>query len=122
MLVGLGCPTLFVPKAWAAQEHQYTMDRIDVSRPIEMANISKDAKLCEELMDLYYAAYKKGIFPCDYELYRQADSRIAMIDFDKFGTWNSDGSVDFPFGIHLTAEEVRKHTHLGKPLTFPFKN
>lgn len=122
LLEELGSTLLFVPKAWSPQEHQYTMERIDVSRPVQAVDIENDAALQKELSALYQATYNVGLFPCDYELYRQVDGRIGMIDFDKFGRWNRDGSVEFPFGLCLTGEQAREHTILPVPLSFPYKN
>jgi hypothetical protein len=48
---------------------------------------------------MFYAmAAQQNIFPCDYELYRQTNGRVALIDFDKFAEWRDDGTVVFPWG------------------------
>jgi hypothetical protein len=54
-----------------------------------------------ELKKFYADAKTEGIFPCDYELYKQPDGHIAMIDFDKFGRWEENGIVVFPWGLIL---------------------
>ena len=40
------------------------------------------------------------------KLYLQPDGRVALIDFDKFGIWNSDGSVEVPWGETWSDEFV----------------
>jgi hypothetical protein len=54
-----------------------------------------------ELKLFYEKAKETGIFPCDYELYRQPDGRIGLIDFDKFAAWVKTESheVLFPWGL-----------------------
>ncbi len=96
---------LYVPSAWDPEDHQYKMERIDVSNPILDEQIPTH-KIIGELKDLYEALKKYGIFPCDYELYQQPDGRVALIDFDKFGTWKGDGSVEFPWGLVRSKEDI----------------
>jgi hypothetical protein len=86
-----GFRTLFVPKAWGAQQRQYRMEKIDCAQEVAPAEV-------EELKLFYAKAKEVGIFPCDYELYRQADGRVAMIDFDKFAAWKGN-AVLFPWGL-----------------------
>jgi hypothetical protein len=76
--------------------HEYTMQRINTDEPITNEGVPS-----EELKKFYADAKAEGIFPCDYELYKQPDGRIAMIDFDKFGRWQEDGIVVFPWGLTL---------------------
>lgn len=96
---------LFVPRAWDAEAHQYKMDRIDVSDPIDLVTVKTHA-VAAELKEFYQQAKKEGIFPADFELYLQPDGRVAMVDFDKFAEWKEDGSVIFPWGLQLTAGQV----------------
>jgi hypothetical protein len=105
---------LYVPRAWDIQEHQYKMERIDVSRPLEYTAVSTHLVL-SELQVFYTMAKHAGIFPADYELYEQPDGRVAMVDFDKFGTWDKTGIVSFPWGLLITEEQI-----LGD-LPFPIK-
>jgi len=86
-----GFTTLYVPRAWGAQERQYSMEKIHCAEEVSPAEV-------EELKLFYAEAKNVGIFPCDYELYRQPNGRVAMIDFDKFATWKGD-SVVFPWGL-----------------------
>ena len=81
------------------------MQRIDCSRPIEILSNDIDG-LNQELAIFYMKALAYEIFPCDYELYLQDDGRVALVDFDKFGAWDSDGSVDMPWGETWTDEFV----------------
>ena len=97
--------TLFVPRAWDIQEHQYKMERIDVSQPLEYSTL-KDHKVLGELCAFYVAAKRKGIFPADFELYEQADGRVAMVDFDKFATWEKPGIVTFPWGLIVPEDKL----------------
>lgn len=96
---------LYVPKAWDPEEHQYKMERIDVSKPLIDF---PQHKIFLELKEFYELCKKQKIFPCDYELYEQPDGRVAMIDFDKFGTWKEDESVEFPWGLVRSKEEIEK--------------
>lgn len=91
-----GYTVLFVPRAWDPMAHQYTMQRINTDQPITNEGIPE-----EELKKFYADAKTEGIFPCDYELYKQPDGRVAMIDFDKFGRWQENGIVVFPWGLTL---------------------
>lgn len=117
-----GFRLLYIPWSFEPTEHQYKMARIDISDPISPETIPVQPELQKELAAFYELSYKQGLFPCDYELYRQNDGRIAMVDFDKFGEWHRDGSVSFPFGLDITAERSRVHTPLGIPLSFEYKN
>ena len=102
---------LFVPRAWSPERHLYKMERIDVSKPIEMTDISSIPGLQSELEQFYMAGRENGIYPQDFELYLQDDGRIGLVDFDKFGVWNKDGSVNFPWGAHWSAEKVMDFTY-----------
>lgn len=100
-----GFTLLSVPKAWNVQPHQYTMNRIDISRPVDLITVSKHP-VAADLTQFYLQAKIDGIFPADFELYEQPDGRVAMVDFDKFAQWKTDGSVVFPWGLTLTADQV----------------
>ena len=103
--------TLYVPKAWDAEAHQYKMERIDVSTPVELITVKAHSVL-SDLKEFYQQAKQEGIFPADFELYQQADGRVAMVDFDKFGEWKTDGSVVFPWGLQLSNDQVAAATPL----------
>lgn len=87
-----GFKKLFVPRAWDPEPHQYKMERIDCLVPIKHSEVAGELKM------FYAMAGRQNIFPCDYELYKQQDGRVAMIDFDKFAEWREDGTVVFPWG------------------------
>lgn len=87
-----GFKKLFVPRAWDPEEHQYKMERIDCLVPVNHSEIAQELKM------FYAMAGQQNIFPCDYELYRQTNGRVALIDFDKFAEWRDDGTVVFPWG------------------------
>jgi uncharacterized protein YfcZ (UPF0381/DUF406 family) len=100
-----GFSILYTPRAWYQEgdKHQYYMDRIDCSHEIDA--FSASAATAAELKLFYEKAKEAGIFPCDYELYRQSDGRIALIDFDKFGVWSGPADseqVVFPWGLVWT--------------------
>ena len=82
------------------------MERIDCTRYVDPLNHGETTDLNKDLHILYMKARAYEIFPCDYELYLQPDGRIALIDFDKFGVWQSDGSVETPWGETWTDEFV----------------
>jgi len=97
-----GFSILYTPRAWyqAEDRRQYRMERIDCSH--EMDAFSASAATTAELKLFYEKAKEAGIFPCDYELYRQSDGRVALIDFDKFGSWTEKDEVVFPWGLIWT--------------------
>ena len=99
-----GYHILFTPRAYStsADKSEYAMERIDCSSQVEVGPCTS-AEILEELKALYAAAKKICLFPCDYELYRQPDGRIALIDFDKFGSWSNIEEVTFPWGLVWTS-------------------
>lgn len=114
-----GFSVLFSPRAWTseveseaqsdkrANEREYLMELIDCSSEMEANELASESPELTELRLFYEKARSAGIYPCDYELYRQPGGRVALIDFDKFGKWNqkADGDeVVFPWGL------------IGKPL------
>ena len=92
-----GYSILYVPRAWDPEMHQYKMDLINTETLLVNEGIP-----VAELQKFYRDAKLEGIFPCDYELYQQPDGRVAMVDFDKFGRWLTDGTVLFPWGQILS--------------------
>jgi len=86
-----GFAELWAPRAWAPEPRQFRMERIDCSVELEPTDVP-------ELKRFYQLAREAGIFPCDYELYRQKDGRVALVDVDKFGQWHQ-GKVVFPWGL-----------------------
>lgn len=101
---GICCPEngfsiLHVPRAWDADEHEYKMERIDVSKQILPEDFTKNDRLMNDLKLLYSFGFRDGYYACDFELYEQPDGSIAMVDFDKFAWWQRNGSVAFPWGI-----------------------
>ena len=100
-----GFQLLYVPKAWSPDTHSYKMERITTDRPL-MPTEFQGHPVLAELRTFYTVAKDQGVFPADYELYIQDDGRVAMIDFDKFGSWLPDGSMKFPWGLMLLSEQV----------------
>ena len=102
-----GLTMLFVPRAWLIGEaYSYKMERIDVSRPLLLTEVSSHPVL-KDLQVFFRVAQQHGIFPADFELYEQADGSVAMVDFDKFATWK-DGTIVFPWGAQTTDTMMRQ--------------
>jgi hypothetical protein len=109
-----GFSLLFAPRAWQTAKpsiykgnergrQQYAMERIDCSEEINPA--SSQEAIMAELKLFYKKAISMGVWPCDYELYRQSDGRVALIDFDKFARWHeteSGAEVIFPWGARMS--------------------
>ena len=102
----LACQVLYVPTAWRDTERQYTMEEIDVNHPILLQDVAAYPGLCQELAQVHASCRRRRVFPADFELFLQPTGRVAMLDFDKFGTWHPDGAVTFPWHTMLTAFQV----------------
>jgi hypothetical protein len=68
---------------------KYTMEKINTSNQLFFSLMCKDelesySDFLEELKDFYKKIMRIGIFPYDFELYKQTNDIIYMIDFDKF--------------------------------------
>jgi hypothetical protein len=68
---------------------RYTMERIDTSNQLFFSQMCKEElesyrDFLEELKDFYRKMMKIHIFPYDFELYKQSNNVVYMIDFDKF--------------------------------------
>jgi hypothetical protein len=99
-----GFTVLFTPRAWltdSTSEREYAMERIDCSTEINPCELSESQE-AGELRLFYEKAKSVGIYPCDYELYRQPDGRLALIDFDKFARWNQKEEIVFPWGAVIS--------------------
>lgn len=105
-----GFALLYVPKAWAPDAHTYKMERITTETPLTYTEI-QGHPVVSELKIFYDRAKSEGVFPADYELYIQPDGRVAMIDFDKFGSWYPDGSMQYPWGLKLLTDQVNNILH-----------
>jgi hypothetical protein len=91
-----GFHILFTPPARAStSSNSYEMGLIDTSNPI----VQIDTPELEAELELYFKKAKNaGYYPSDFELYLQSDGRIALVDFDKFGTIHSETrTVVFPY-------------------------
>jgi hypothetical protein len=66
----------------------YEMESIKTDKPIFLGcqgSIETVPKgLVSELAQLWRALHKKGYLAWDFELYRQTDGRVCIVDFDKF--------------------------------------
>lgn len=101
-----GFSVLFTPRAWLLiqsdkEPNEYAMERIDCAAQVNLSELG-EAQEASELRLFYEKAQQAGIYPWDYELYRQSDGRIGLIDFDKFGSWckmGMESEVMFPWGL-----------------------
>jgi hypothetical protein len=87
---------LCTPYPIYVSEREYAMERIDDSHPIQRDELSDE--LVHELKELYRDLMMRGIFPHDYELYLQDNGEVALIDYDKFGTYTADGCIKLSYG------------------------
>jgi hypothetical protein len=81
---------LSVPKL-IPNPDSYEMEKIDTRRPIVLGAMGTQIicpktkeRLCQELKCFWIALYEEGYAAWDFELYKQPDGKIMMIDFDKF--------------------------------------
>lgn len=94
---------LQTPRAWSPEEKQYKMERIDDSQMISYTDVDTVEGLETEIKRyVHEAKVQKGLYPNDFELYRQPNGAVVLLDFDKFGTWQADGSVLFPWGQKIS--------------------
>jgi hypothetical protein len=99
-----GFSVLFSPRAWLTNQsdkkrNEYAMERIDCATQLNPSELGETPEAAE-LRLFYEKAKEAGIYPCDYELYRQSDGRIGLIDFDKFGSWcKISDEIIFPWGL-----------------------
>jgi hypothetical protein len=94
---------LRVPKLIPNRD-EYEMEKIDIRRPIILGFLGTQyicaktkERLCKELNYAWLALYKEGYAAWDFELYKQPDGTIMMIDFDKF---RPSGSIPEGFFNH----------------------
>jgi RIO-like serine/threonine protein kinase len=73
-----------VPKPYHCGKNSYSMDKIDDSYSYESKESAKDKEMIKELKTFYQKMMKNNYFPLDYELFKQKDGKVALIDFDKF--------------------------------------
>lgn len=96
---------LFTPKARASKtNNSYEMELIDTSNPIQVID-AKDLRA--ELESYFQKAKEANLYPSDFELYRQPDGRVALVDFDKFGKIQNDArTVVFPYRGPVSLNKV----------------
>lgn len=75
---------LYTPRPMGCLGNSYKMERIDDSEMLSGPDLECWPALVEELARFYRDMGARGVVPNDFELYRQADGRVALIDFDKF--------------------------------------
>lgn len=90
---------LRVPKL-IPNSDEYEMEKIDTRRPILLGAMGTQVicqktkeRLCQELNYAWIALYEEGYAAWDFELYKQPDGTIMILDFDKFkaaGTLSED--------------------------------
>lgn len=100
-----GFRVLFTPAARESNaENSYEMEYIDDSHQIIQIN---DPVLQAEVESYFRLAKEAGIYPSDFELYRQPDNRVALLDFDKFGKIVGR-TVVFPYRQPVSLNAVPK--------------
>lgn len=114
---------LYVPRLNKANQMEYEMEEISTEKPIYLGNSSNSTylsaedynELVHEVMELWSNLWEAGIVAWDFELYLQPDGRVAMVDFDKFGTRISskDGvknHILMPFkGVYFDDSRLFQH-------------
>jgi hypothetical protein len=75
---------LYTPRPLGCLRNSYKMERIDDSEMLLQADLECWPALVEELARFYADMGVRGVVPNDFELYKQVDGRVALIDFDKF--------------------------------------
>ncbi len=98
-----GFKILFTPQARSSSVHNsYEMEMIDVSDPV----VKIDEKDLQAEIETYFRLAKAaGVYPSDFELYRQSNGRVALVDFDKFGRI-SGKTVDFPYRAPVSLNTI----------------
>ena len=89
-------------------QNYYIMDRIDTSKPIWLGDTESysiyDANLIidlrRELVRFWTIMWNNNFAPWDFELYLQPDSRVMMIDYDKYGIRTESG-IRLPVRINM---------------------
>lgn len=81
---------LFTPAVRDLTKTSYEMEKIV---PEVIYTVKNDTDLARELTRFLAHALKNGIVPQDFELYQQPDGRVALLDFDKFGTVEGDKAL-----------------------------
>ena len=72
----------------------YLMEEIDVEEPIWLGSCMYDPVI-KELQTFWQSMWNHNYAAWDFELYRQPDGRVMIIDFDKFGI-RLESSVKMP--------------------------
>lgn len=94
-------PTLYVPKVYDYDANGYIMGRIDTSQYLHPSDVDKD-----ELIKFYSDCKKYNLYPTDFELYKQPNGKIALIDFDKFCLYIDDTTIKFPWGECINLSQM----------------
>jgi hypothetical protein len=61
--------------------------------PNVIEQVANGTPLAEELIRYIAAALKDGIVPQEFELYQQPDGKVALLDFDRYGTVKGDKAL-----------------------------
>lgn len=93
---------IFVPSLIiGAKQDDYCMERVDTTDPVTLV---EDSSLLLEFASLWKIMWYYGFALLDFELYRQPDGRIALIDFDKTcfrQTANQECIITFTFTLDI---------------------
>jgi hypothetical protein len=96
-----GFTVLETPVPSGLEGRAYRMKRIDDSSFLEYNAVDTVPGLRKELASFFQKAKEKGLYPNDFELFVQSTGKVVLLDFDKFGTWTSTGTVQFPWGLEM---------------------
>lgn len=86
-------------------EYEYCMEAIDTSTPIPISE--QHPEIFYEFLDLWKKAWMYGFGLLDFELYRQPNGTVAMIDFDKTAFRITEGCVENQFKLPFTYDPSR---------------
>lgn len=86
-------------------EYEYCMEAIDTSRPIAISE--NDPEIYYEFRDLWIKAWMYGFGLLDFELYKQPNGKVSMIDFDKTAFRIIGGSVENQFKLPFSYDPSR---------------
>jgi len=89
-LLSRGYEILYTPSARELKKNSYEMEKI-VPNVIEQ--VANGTPLAEEIIRYIAAALKDGIVPQEFELYQQPDGKVALLDFDRYGTVKGDKAL-----------------------------
>jgi hypothetical protein len=89
-LLSRGYEILYTPSARELKKNSYEMEKIV---PSVIEQVKNGTPLAKEIINYIAAALKDGIVPQEFELYQQPDGKVALLDFDRYGTVKGDKAL-----------------------------